>query len=136
MIYTTSMEGITPQMLRGFFVNWGNPPSPDTHLRILHGSYKTVLAFDETVNQVVGFINAISDGVLSAYIPLLEVLPTYQKQGIGKELVLRMMTELSDFYMVDLLCDTALQPFYERLGMAIADGMMARNFRLQCGRNN
>lgn len=76
MLYTASIEGVTPQMLHGFFVNWGNPPSPDAHLRILQGSYKTVLAIDEPANQVVGFINAISDEVLSAYIPLLEVLPT------------------------------------------------------------
>lgn len=136
MLYTASIEGVTPQMLHGFFVNWGNPPSSDAHLRILWGSYKTVLAIDEPANQVVGFINAISDGVLSAYIPLLEVLPTYQKQGIGKELVRRMISELSDFYMVDLLCDKALQPFYERLGMTKADGMVTRNFTFQCGRNN
>ena len=93
MIYKTSIEGITHQMLHGFFVNWANPPSPDAHLRILQGSFKFVLAVDEANNQVVGFINAISDGVLSAYIPLLEVLPDYQKQGIGKELVSRIMSE-------------------------------------------
>ncbi|WP_338055248.1 GNAT family N-acetyltransferase [Shimazuella alba] len=29
----------------------------------------------------------MSDGVLSAYIPLLGVLPAYQNQGIGKILV-------------------------------------------------
>lgn len=136
MIYQTSIEGITPRMLDGFFVNWGNPPSSDSHLRILQGSYKIVLAIDETTNQVVGFINAISDVVLSAYIPLLEVLPSYQKRGIGKELLNRMMCELSDFYMVDLLCDRTLQPFYERLGMRTADGMLKRNYTFQCGRNN
>ena len=41
----------------------------------------------ERSGQVVGFITAISDGVLSAYIPLLEVLPGWRSQGIGGELV-------------------------------------------------
>ncbi len=37
---------------------------------------------DDINNKVVGFITAISDGVISAYIPLLEVLPKYQNMKI------------------------------------------------------
>ena len=33
--------------------------------------------------QVVGFVTATSDGVLSAYIPFLEVVPAYRSRGIG-----------------------------------------------------
>ena len=62
---------------------------------------------------MVGFITAISDGVLSAFIPLLEVLPA-PGPGIGSELVRRMLSELEDFYMVDLVCDPELEPFYRR----------------------
>ncbi|MFT4968487.1 MAG: ribosomal protein S18 acetylase RimI-like enzyme [Chitinophagales bacterium] len=36
--------------------------------------------------KVIGFINAISDKTLSAYLPLIEVLPSYQKQGVGKNI--------------------------------------------------
>ena len=39
-----------------------------------------MLARDDA-GRVVGFVTAISDGVLSAYIPLLEVLPEYQGAG-------------------------------------------------------
>ena len=42
-----------------------------------------IIAIDENTNQVVGFVTAISDGVLSAYIPFLEVLPEYKSIGIG-----------------------------------------------------
>lgn len=28
MIYKTTLENITPQMLEGFFVDWPNPPHP------------------------------------------------------------------------------------------------------------
>ena len=82
-IYTSSLEGITPEQLEGFFFGWPNPPSPRTHPRILKGSSHVVLGLDG--ERVVGFVNAISDGVLSAYIPLLEVRPPYQGRGVGSE---------------------------------------------------
>ena len=74
------MNNIT-EMLEGFFVDWPNPPSTETHLKLLSNSYKVVIAIDPTINKVVGFITAISDGVLSAYIPLLEVLPAHLQQS-------------------------------------------------------
>lgn len=132
--YEYSSEGITPEMLKGFFVGWPHPPSPEAHLKILQSAYKIVVAIDDETGNVVGFINAIGDGVMSAYIPLLEVLPEYKNRGIGSELVKRLLAELSDLYMIDLTCDTDLQPFYKRLGMQPYTGMMIRNFdRQDCG---
>ena len=133
--YRTDLAGITPSMLEGFFVGWPNPPSPETHLRLLAGSYAVVLATDDDTGQVVGFINAISDGVLAAFIPLLEVLPTYQGRGIGSELVRRLSDLLADFYGIDLLCDDDVVPFYDRLGFQRASaGMLIRNYEHQSGR--
>ena len=108
MMYTTSIKDITVNQLNGFFVGWPNPPSPAVHMRLLEKSTHVVLAVDEVSKQVVGFITAISDGVLSAYIPFLEVLPTYQEQGIGQELVKKMLEVLKDIYMIDLMCDQEL----------------------------
>jgi ribosomal protein S18 acetylase RimI-like enzyme len=118
---------------QGFFDGWPNPPSVEKHREILEGSYKSIVAIDEN-NMIIGFINAISDGVLSAYIPLLEVLPQYKNQGIGTELVKRMLEELNDFYMIDLLCDEDLQSFYKKQGMFKAQGMMIRNYKCQSGK--
>jgi ribosomal protein S18 acetylase RimI-like enzyme len=134
--YTESLAGIdASQLAGGFFIGWPNPPSPETHLRLLQGSSHVVLAIDERTADVVGFATAISDGVLSAYIPLLEVLPEYQHQGIGQELMRRMIAALRSLYMVDLLCDPELQPFYEQTGMRRAVGMLIRNFDRQHGSN-
>ncbi|WP_195572461.1 GNAT family N-acetyltransferase [Paenibacillus sp. 1001270B_150601_E10] len=135
MRYTTSLEGIIPDMLEGFFVDWPNPPSPATHLQLLQQSYKVVLAVDDSTNQVAGFITAVSDGVLSAYLPLLEVLPAYQHQGIGGELVRTMLKELEDLYMIDLMCDQPLQAYYKKLGMFPASGMIVRNYNAQSGKS-
>lgn len=132
--YVCTIEGIAPQHLQGFFEGWPNPPSPETHLRILAAADHVVLAIEDSSGKVVGFINAISDNVLSAYIPLLEMLPDYRGQGIGSELVRRMLGRLDDLYAVDLMCDPEVQPFYASLGMRPASGMMARNYARQSGK--
>jgi len=130
--YSDDSATIRPEQLAdGFWVGWPDPPSPENHLRILQGSYAAWLALDDETGSVVGFINAISDGVLAAYIPLLEVLEPYQGQGIGSELVRRMLESLRHLYQIDLMCDDHLQPFYERFGMKPAGGMIVRNYDRQ-----
>jgi ribosomal protein S18 acetylase RimI-like enzyme len=124
--YTDRLDGVEAGHLRGFFVGWPSPPSPERHLELLRGSAAVVLARDG--DNVVGFVNAVSDGVLSAYIPLLEVLPDYQGRGIGSELVRRLVVRLESLYMIDLCCDAELEPFYLRLGFRTLDrGMGIRN---------
>lgn len=127
--YTTDKEELNNLDLKGFFVGWPNPPSVCSFKKILNNSYKIVLAYEE--NKLIGFINCISDGVLSAYIPLLEVLPAYQNKGIGKVLIEHMKNELKDLYMIDLLCDEDLIPYYEKLGMMKAQGVCLRNYDKQ-----
>ena len=131
--YTDSLEGITAGQLIGFFAGWPNPPKADAHLRILQGSSHVILALDDQTGQVVGFITAISDGVSAAYIPHLEVLPAYQQQGIGSELVKRILEALRDIYMIDLTCDVDVKPFYERFGMRPYTAMIIRNYDRQSG---
>jgi ribosomal protein S18 acetylase RimI-like enzyme len=97
---------------------------------LLAGSAAVELARTPDVS-VVGFVTAISDGVCSAYIPLLEVLPIYQGRGIGSELMRRILARLADYYMIDLVCDAELQPFYTRLGMRLAGGMFLQNYARQ-----
>ena len=133
IVYQSTTMGISPGQLRGFFVGWPNPPSPETHLRILHGSTIFELAIDEQSEIVVGFVTAISDGVSCAYVPHLEVLPAYQGQGIGTNLMNRLFTRLREHYMIDLLCDPELQRFYAKVGMQPAVGMYVRNYDQQAG---
>lgn len=132
--YTDSVDGITAEQLGGpFFVGWPNPPPPVTHLRLLRGSDHVVVAVDEGSGAVVGFVTAISDGVLAAFIPFLEVVPAYQSHGIASELMRRMLARLRHLYSVDLFCDPELQPYYERFGMQLATGMLHRNYDRQSG---
>ena len=125
--YQDDLHGITPDRVVGFWVGWPAPPTQEMHLRIMQGSEAVVLAIDpEADGRVVGFVTAIGDGVLAASIPLLEVLPAYQGQGIGSQLVRRMLAKLNDRYMVDLVCDEDVVPFYERLGLTPYRAMIVR----------
>ncbi|MHA0041046.1 GNAT family N-acetyltransferase [Deinococcus sp. PEB2-63] len=104
---------------------------PDTFLRLLRGSYRVVLAVND--GQVIGFVQAVSDGVLTAYIPLLEVLPEWQGRGVGRALMTRLQDELRHLYAVDLCCDDHLVPYYEALGMRRGNLMCTRNDERQNG---
>jgi ribosomal protein S18 acetylase RimI-like enzyme len=127
--YIYSTESLVPDQLEGFFVGWENRPSKKTHLRLLQQSDNIILAMENDI--VVGFITAISDSVLSAYIPFLEVLPAYKQQGIGKELLKRMLEQLQEYYMIDTICDPDMEKFYSRFGMHKANGMVIRNYDKQ-----
>ena len=112
--YSDSAAEVVPDDLTGFFVGWPSPPALDRRLELLRRSDAVSLAYDE--RSLVGFATAISDGVLAAYIPFLEVLPSHQRQGIGTGLIDRLLAQLDDLYMVDVACDAPLESFYAQLG--------------------
>jgi GNAT superfamily N-acetyltransferase len=130
VVYTGDASTLAAADLDGFFVDWPVRPSPERHLRILHGSDVVVLARDGDRGRVIGFVTAVTDGALSAFIPLLEVLPQWQGQGIGSELVRRVLAELDDLYMVDLVCDPELEPFYRRFDLTPLSAMGRRRRQL------
>ncbi|MHC5061421.1 MAG: GNAT family N-acetyltransferase [Planctomycetota bacterium] len=131
--YTDSIKEISPSMLEGFFEGWISSPSKEMHLKILKGSYAVELAMDDITGKVVGFITAISDGVLSAQITFFEVLPEYRQKGIGTELLKRMLEKTKNLYGISLMCDEPLVPFYKRFGMMPGTGMNIRNYEKQSG---
>ncbi len=96
-------------------MDWPKLPSLQKHYEILQNSYKFFAAIKD--GKVVGFINAISDGIHAAYIPLLEVLPEFQGKGIGRKLLQMMLSEPKDFYMIDLVCDKNMVEFTHKYGL-------------------
>ena len=129
IIYSNRVDQLEPNQLQGFFVGWPESPNAEKHLEILQKSYSAWIALHN--NSCVGFINALSDDVFYAHIPLLEVLPKYQGYGIGKELVKRMLDTLDNMYAIDIICDETLVPFYKCLGLKKSVGMVVRNYKSQ-----
>ena len=123
--YTDQISDLTPDQLKGFFVGWSTAPSPEKHLKILQQSDYAVVAMEGA--KVVGFVNALSEGILSAYIPLLEVLPEYQNHGIGRELMQRIFKHYEGFYMIDCSSEASAIAFYAKLGMTQGASMFLRN---------
>lgn len=131
--YSQDIDNLEGESLKGFFVDWPNPPSVNKHLEILKNSQHVWIATDDREKKVVGFITAISDGVLSAYVPLLEVLPEFKNNGIGTQLVNHMLKTLKDYYMVDLICDRDLVGFYKKFDFKESSGMIIRHYDKQSG---
>jgi ribosomal protein S18 acetylase RimI-like enzyme len=131
--YVKNLDNISLDQLDGFFGGWSDPPTRETFFKLLQNSDEIILAIDEDSEKIVGFITAITDQVLAAYIPFVEILQGYQGRGIGKELVRQMLDRLQNFYMIDLLCDQDLQEFYRKMGMSKATGMMVRHYKNQSG---
>ncbi len=125
--YTTSLGGIRPEHLDGFFEDWPTRPTPERRLEILQAASRVVLALDPETETVIGFITAIADELSAAFIPLLEVLPQWRGRGIGSELVRRMLAELRGIYAIDLATDPDIAPFYERPGAFQLTGMAWRD---------
>lgn len=126
--YIEDPAEITADQLRGgFFEGWPARPTPELHLAHLRGAEVAIVSIDTSTKQVVGFVTAIGDGVMTAFVPLLEVLPGYRGRGIGAELMRRVLSRLGSRYSIDLVCDEALVGFYDLLGGRAGTAIMWRN---------
>lgn len=66
--------------------------------------------------RLVGLVCSLDDGAVTAYINYLIVHPDYQRMGIGKELMRRILNEYRDFLRVELIADAGATEFYDKLG--------------------
>ena len=74
-------------------------------------------ALDE--NHLIGYAQVISNQVTDAYIQDVMVHPDYQRQGIGTQLMEKLLSRLEEdgIYMVSIIYgEEVLRPFYERFG--------------------
>jgi len=131
ILYSEDKTLIEQIDVTGFFVGWLSPPNEAVFRKILKNSQFIQMAIID--NKLIGFVNAISDLTLTAYIPLLEVLPEYKGQGIGTKLIAKIKEDLKDFYMIDICCDEDVIPFYKNLGFKQGYSMSLRNYQMQGG---
>ena len=69
-------------------------------------------------DQLVGFVDSVSNGVTDAYIQDLIVRPDYQGKGIGTDLMKKMIASLKEkhIYIISVIFEETLKPFYDRFG--------------------
>jgi GNAT superfamily N-acetyltransferase len=121
---TRSPAELTVAHLDGFFEGWPTTPSPDRVLAAVRGADVVALAWDG--DRLLGFATAITDGALSVFIPLVEVVPDRRGEGVGSRLVADLVERFDDRYGIDLCCDDDVVSFYEGLGFSRINGMVMR----------
>lgn len=133
IVYSVNKEDLVNLKIKNFFVGWFNKPNEEILRKSIVNSDYIVIAIDKKEQRLAGYITAISDNTLSAYIPFLEVDPDYQKKGIGGTLVKMMIEQLDKLYMIDIVCDKNLAGFYEKAGFRSWHAMIKRNYINQSG---
>ncbi|MFT3983258.1 MAG: GNAT family N-acetyltransferase [Lachnospiraceae bacterium] len=100
-------------------VNWKTLPQEQALAGIVHSAYLVACRDGE---NAVATARVLWDGGYVAYICDVIVSPTYQKMGIGRELVNRILNYLKSqlkegwFIMVTLVSAHGKEPFYEKIG--------------------
>jgi ribosomal protein S18 acetylase RimI-like enzyme len=110
-------------LLQLFTRNQMGGRSRDKLYRAFENSYAVCFAFHE--NNLVGAGRAISDGEYHAGIYDVAVLPEYQGQGIGREIMGRLLSRLKVWRIV-LVADGDNQDFYRKLGFENFENVMAK----------
>jgi predicted N-acetyltransferase YhbS len=79
-------------------------------------SYLHIACYD--TENLIGYIDVVSNCVTDAYIQDLMVKPEYQGNGIGTKLMTMAIEKLKDdhVYMISVVFEEKLLPFYKRFG--------------------
>jgi ribosomal protein S18 acetylase RimI-like enzyme len=112
--------------LNTFFQNWKSPPSTETRSKLLTGSDLVITAREN--GRLVGFLTAISDGAMHAFITLVEVLESHQRKGIGRRLMELAISNFKGYYDIVLITDPDKGEFYKKSGFKEIYGMHIRDF--------
>jgi ribosomal protein S18 acetylase RimI-like enzyme len=101
-------------------VQWSSGEYPDKLQIAMRNSHRVISAWHDT--KLVGLINALSDGVMTAYFHYLLVRPEYQSKGIGKQLISLALNEYKDYARKVLIAYDKEVGFYQRFGFEIGTG--------------
>ena len=105
-------------------VGWtGYTNRPDMLHQALEHSLFVLAAFDG--NRLVGLLRSVGDGHSIVFIQDILVLPTYQRQGIGRNLLEQAIAHFPGIYQLHLLTDNTekTRSFYEAIGFTAVDSL-------------
>lgn len=111
-----SNKNISPEDLQELFlsVKWASGEHKEKLAKAICNSDTVISAWDG--DQLVGLINALDDGIMTAYIHFLLVRPNYQSKGIGKQLVEMIKEIYRDYLRLVLVSYDNQVDFYKRCG--------------------
>ncbi|HEM5320305.1 TPA: GNAT family N-acetyltransferase [Streptococcus suis] len=105
-------------------VGWTNYTDRPTMLQKAFEHSMLVLAAVDG-DRLVGLLRAVGDGYSIVFIQDILVLPTYQRQGIGRTLLERAIAHFPGIYQLHLLTDNTekTRSFYEAIGFTAVDSL-------------
>ncbi len=115
-------KGFTEDQLEDLFlsVQWSSGKYPDKLKMAMRNSDSVFSAWANS--KLVGLINALSDGCMTVYFHYLLIHPEYQGRGIGKELVLKMLSKHENYARKVLIAYDKEIEFYRRCGFTVGEG--------------
>ncbi|MBF0786761.1 MULTISPECIES: GNAT family N-acetyltransferase [unclassified Streptococcus] len=105
-------------------VEWTNyTRDPALLEQALNNSLLVIAAFDDA--KLVGLLRAVGDGYSIIFVQDILVLPDYQRRGIGRQLMEKLLANYPNIYQLHLLTgkEEKTKAFYESLGFRAVDEM-------------
>jgi ribosomal protein S18 acetylase RimI-like enzyme len=114
-IRTHRERPIPPRAVRELYdhVGWTRPASEEALAEVLKAG-PAVGAWNR--DKLVGFVRALSDGHLVAYVEDVMVHEGYRHSGVGRKLMVRLLEEIGSVAKVNLFCEAPVVRFYEGSG--------------------
>ena len=101
-------------------VSWSSGNYPEQLKIAMSNSHRVYSAWDG--DKLVGLMNSLSDGIMTAYFHYLLVHPEYHKLGIGRELVRQMLEEYKEYARKVLIAYDNELEFYKQCGFEAGEG--------------
>ena len=102
-------------------VDWLSGKYPVRLKKALDNCETVITAWKD--DRLIGLVNAIDDGELTAYVHYLCVNPEYQGIGIGGELLHRVKEKYKDYLYIILIAENeGLIRYYQKNGFEHLDG--------------
>ena len=115
------MKSLQAQDLQDLFlsVEWSSGYYSAKLVVAMENSGAVFTAWDN--DRLVGLINALDDGIMTAYVHYLLVNPKYQGQGIGKELVRLVAEKYKAYLRIVLIAYDKEVGFYQNCGFSVGE---------------
>ncbi len=101
-------------------VEWDSANYTEKLSIAIKNSHKAISAWHN--NNLIGLMNALSDGVMTAYFHYLLVRPEYHNKSIGRTLVKMMLDEYSEYARKIIIAYEKESEFYKQCGFEVGDG--------------
>lgn len=117
------VKKFTEEQLERLFrsVDWVSANYADRLLKAMKNSDTVVSAWID--GELIGLVNALDDGALTAYIHYLLVDPRYQGNGIASEMIGMLKEKYKDYlYLILIAENKEVVHFYEKMNFQSAEG--------------